>query len=442
MKNHLVVALGSTAALLLAACGSDSNAGTNTAAPPATVPPAPVATQPASTAPATTAPQPPRPRQWHRRPASPVRRPASPIKIGFVNLEGGAISLPELRIGAQTAADYVNAHGGANGRPLQIIPCNVDGTPEKSIDCANQLIGQGVSLMFEGYDPSSDAMLPVLDSAGVALTGHAAFGPQQQASDNAYFFGTANPSFTAGFLDYYAKAGAKSVMMFLPDNPAFRDSAKTIIEPVSKMLGLDTTTTFYDASVNWESLATTALAANPDVVGTVAPDPDCLGLLAPFAASDTAGMSSSARAHCSLSPLRTRQGCRPRPPTCGSPPIWRAAGRQEGTAPAVPRHDDRSGTRRHRQRVRLGLLLRHREPGEDPVDHRRRRHPAGGEGRLQARRSTRQLHGTEDLVRSQRMAGPVGVRNQVLLYQVQDDGTQKAVTPNFIDTSGFIGELG
>jgi len=32
--------------------------------------------------------------------------------------------------------------------------------------------------------------------------------------------------------------------------------------------------------------------------------------------------------------------------------------------------------------------------------------------------------------------------NQVLLYQVQDDGTQKAVTPNFIDTSGFIGELG
>ena len=30
----------------------------------------------------------------------------------------------------QTAADYANAHGGANGRPLQIIPCNVDGTPE------------------------------------------------------------------------------------------------------------------------------------------------------------------------------------------------------------------------------------------------------------------------------------------------------------------------
>ena len=78
------------------------------------------------------------------------------------------MSLPELRIGAETAAAYLNEHGGANGRPLEIVPCNVDGTPEKSIDCANQLVGDGVSVIMEGYDPSSDAMLPVLESAGIA----------------------------------------------------------------------------------------------------------------------------------------------------------------------------------------------------------------------------------------------------------------------------------
>jgi len=32
--------------------------------------------------------------------------------------------------------------------------------------------------------------------------------------------------------------------------------------------------------------------------------------------------------------------------------------------------------------------------------------------------------------------------NHVLLYQVQPDGSQKAITPDFIDTSSFIGQLG
>ena len=211
MKSHIAIGLGTCAVLLVAACGSDDNAGSTTAAPANDTVARRAGGDPGRND----------GRGGRRRRTRPHRRPmhrssteagpatGDPIKIGFVNLEGGAVSLPELRIGVQTAADYVNEHGGANGRPLEIIPCNVDGTPEKSIDCANQLVEQGVVLMFEGYDPSSDAMLPVLDSAGIALTGHAAFGPQQQVSDNAFFFGTANPSFTAGFLDYYAKSGAK-----------------------------------------------------------------------------------------------------------------------------------------------------------------------------------------------------------------------------------------
>jgi hypothetical protein len=30
----------------------------------------------------------------------------------------------------------------------------------------------------------------------------------------------------------------------------------------------------------------------------------------------------------------------------------------------------------------------------------------------------------------------------VLLYKVQDDGSQKAITPDFIDTSPYIEQLG
>jgi branched-chain amino acid transport system substrate-binding protein len=274
------LAIAGCAVLLVAvtACGSDDNgaAGATTATTqaatsvPAETPASPAGTASPETSPASVETTPP----TQAGPAT-----GEPIKIGFVSLEGGAVSLPELRIGAETAAAYINDHGGANGRPLEIVPCNVDGTPEKSIDCANRLIGGGVSVIMEGYDPSSDAMLPVLDSAGIALTGHAAFGPQQQVADNAFFFGTANPSFTAGFLDYYANNGAKTIMMFLPDNPAFRASAEDTLQPIAESLGLDLKVTFYSATPDWAALATTALAENPDVVGTVAPDGDCLALL-------------------------------------------------------------------------------------------------------------------------------------------------------------------
>ncbi len=445
MKSHLATGLGACAVLLVTACGSDNSAGGTTASsPPAAVTtPAPVDTQSATSVAAQTTVA---SASGTDAPVSTEAGPATgePIKIGFVNLEGGAISLPELRIGVETAADYVNAHGGANGRPLQIISCNVDGTPEKSIDCANQLVAQGVSLMFEGYDPGSDAMLPVLDSAGIALTGHAAFGPQQQVSDNAYFFGTANPSFTAGFLDYYAKSGAKSVMMFLPDNPAFRDSAKTIVDPVSKILGLDTKTRFYDAaSVNWESLATTAIAENPDVVATIAPDPDCLGLLGAVRSVGYTGevFLGACTLFLAVDPNNAKG-------VTTTSDLWKP------TDMAAPPAD---------KREQLQLYL-------DTMNAAGHADIANGfawdyfsdtmnlasilstiDGDVTAQSVKDAFKATVGLdsfmgptISCDHSAWPTqsACGNRVLLYKVQTDGSQKAITPDFIDTSPYIAQLG
>src|SRR5512132_1496280 len=64
-----------------------------------------------------------------------------PIAIGFVNSEGGAFSVPELRVGNEVAADYINARlGGVDGRPVHVTRCATDGSPEASIDCANQFV--------------------------------------------------------------------------------------------------------------------------------------------------------------------------------------------------------------------------------------------------------------------------------------------------------------
>lgn len=43
-----------------------------------------------------------------------VDRTGETIRIGAINDEGGALSIPEVRIGLEVAVDYINEHGGVN----------------------------------------------------------------------------------------------------------------------------------------------------------------------------------------------------------------------------------------------------------------------------------------------------------------------------------------
>ena len=78
-----------------------------------------------------------------------------PILIGFINSEGGAFSVPEMRVGSEVGrgATSTTQLGGAGGRPLQFERCATDGSPEASIDCANQLVEAGVVAVHRGRRP-------------------------------------------------------------------------------------------------------------------------------------------------------------------------------------------------------------------------------------------------------------------------------------------------
>jgi branched-chain amino acid transport system substrate-binding protein len=205
-----------------------------------------------------------------------------PITIGFVNSEGGAFSVPELRVGNEVAADYVNSHlGGVAGRPLEVVRCATDGSPESSIDCANQLVEAGVVAVVEGTDLGGDAMLPILADAGIPLVGHVQFGPGRMFDDNAFYFGAAALAYGAAALQFYADEGATSVSWFLPDEPSSHAFTDTVLEPTSAELGIDYTTVYYDAaSPNWAVLAATAVSEGPDVSGSIAAtDAQCVEMI-------------------------------------------------------------------------------------------------------------------------------------------------------------------
>jgi branched-chain amino acid transport system substrate-binding protein len=98
---------------------------------------------------------------------------------------------------------------------------------------------------------------------------------------NSYYFGAAVIAYGNAALSFYADQGAESVMWFLPDDPASRAFTDGILTPAAATLGLDYKTVYFDpVAPDWSVLATTALAADPDVSGSIAgTDGQCQGFV-------------------------------------------------------------------------------------------------------------------------------------------------------------------
>jgi branched-chain amino acid transport system substrate-binding protein len=91
---------------------------------------------------------------------------ADPIKIGEINSYSmlPSFTLP-YRKGWQMALDEINAAGGVNGRPLEVISKDDGGKPAAALTAANELTDQdGVAMLMGGF----------FSNAGLALSGFAA----------------------------------------------------------------------------------------------------------------------------------------------------------------------------------------------------------------------------------------------------------------------------
>ena len=79
-----------------------------------------------------------------------------------------ASTSPRCARDTDLAVDFLNAHGGFGGRPIEIEHCTAAGSPETSQACAQELAGKGVEMvmlgldLFPGYDTFTAAGIPVV----------------------------------------------------------------------------------------------------------------------------------------------------------------------------------------------------------------------------------------------------------------------------------------
>jgi branched-chain amino acid transport system substrate-binding protein len=208
----------------------------------------------------------------------------APITLGLTNQEGSALgSFTELRQAAQAAVQYVNSElGGVHGRPLKLVTCVTDGSPEGSRKCTDQVMESKPLAVIGGPDTGIQASMPIYTEANVPYLGGSPISPPQLTAPNSVQF----TGFAAGALPALALYAAdtlhaKKVSVIYPDVPGGRPEFDAFIGSVLHARGVSDIT-FIPADLQQPdrtAAVAAAAQAHPDTIIAVEAGGGCDSLL-------------------------------------------------------------------------------------------------------------------------------------------------------------------
>lgn len=208
-----------------------------------------------------------------------------PVVIGVQSLDTGAVAYPQNTYGAKAAEWYINNKmDGIGGQPIKLDICSGDGTPETGINCANHFVTEDVPVVFDAYDGTSvGAMTPILKEAGIPIVGTLAGQGVAEAADygTAFYFSGPLETSALGMVTVLSDSGASTAALAVTDAPSSHGYVDALVKPLGQELGLDVTGVYTTVdNLNFQVLAQTELASDPDVAGVIAlPEDACTGLI-------------------------------------------------------------------------------------------------------------------------------------------------------------------
>lgn len=275
MRHKNIYALAVVAALAITACGSDDD---SSAAPPE-------ASDAASeTTPDTAAEETP----TESSPSS-AAGPATgdPIRFGFINLEGGSlISIPQFRIGAEAAVAYVNENmGGIGGRPIELVRCNTNATPESSAACANQLVDADVPLVAMGVDANPGPIVETLAGAGITYVTNTGNTTAELTTPGSFAFTAGVPSTLAAYASYAQTRGFDKLALMVVDNPASTQAAEQLGGQLFGNAGVELEIVKVPAGApDMSAQVAAAESSGADIIATLADPAFCLSFFSAYEA--------------------------------------------------------------------------------------------------------------------------------------------------------------
>jgi branched-chain amino acid transport system substrate-binding protein len=166
----------------------------------------------------------------------------APVKIGVIsNGKTPTVDNSQETPVAEATAKWINDYmGGIGGRPIQLVICNDGNEPGKAVDCANQMLREGVVAVVIGQNGVAESSWRPLHDAGIPVFNYAS-GNTSMATEGTSTFMVANPraslfSLPAGVAK---KAKSKKVSAVIIDVPAATSFYKEQAPALFKQQGLD-----------------------------------------------------------------------------------------------------------------------------------------------------------------------------------------------------------
>lgn len=161
-----------------------------------------------------------------------------PIKVmAFGSFTQPPFALNQIKVGAEAAVAEVNANGGVQGRPLELILCDDQMSANGATACGREAVTENVAGVLGQFTLFGDAMIPQLEAAEIPLIQGVVMAELDTQSEWSYSVVDAGTPSGVGM--YFLKEeGCDTVIMAAPDNPNAHFGWTGFAEPVLKNLGL------------------------------------------------------------------------------------------------------------------------------------------------------------------------------------------------------------
>ena len=206
-RRRMIARTFAAMAILIAACGSDAkNSGGATTN-------APTGTQASTTGAATTgAPAvsaaPTDTGTGGTSSATPAT--GDPIKVMTIAPVNSQLPpYPNIHEAAKIFGEWINARGGINGRPLEVILCDGKGDPNEDANCGRQAADQGVVAVVGSFSFDASQLIPILEQNNIAMFGSCCPIAQIEFSNPISFVTGSNFAIPAGAVGRMVDDGCK-----------------------------------------------------------------------------------------------------------------------------------------------------------------------------------------------------------------------------------------
>ncbi|WP_374112276.1 ABC transporter substrate-binding protein [Rhodococcus sp. CH91] len=163
-----------------------------------------------------------------------------PVKIGFVSTEGGAaVSLPEMREGAEAAVEYLNNNGGGlAGRPVELVVCKQQEEPTSATACANQFVEQKVAAVLSPGTSMGPAIVPIVIGAGIPYVTLNGVAPIELTSPDVASLSAGLPGTLTAAATAAQREGMSTFTMFASDGGGIAAMIDQMGKPIFEGFGV------------------------------------------------------------------------------------------------------------------------------------------------------------------------------------------------------------